>query len=108
MDDLVKELLKLQIRQTEIIAELLQSNATESETGAQAGPQVVPPDNSDRDTDRPLRIGDQVRVLNPGRVGRVRSRRDTVYTVTRIGKRVTSVTPEGVQIIRAAHILERL
>ena len=104
MDDLVKELLKLQIRQTEIIAELLQSTATGSEIGAQAGPQAVPPDNDDRDTDRPLRIGDQVRVLNPG----VRSRKDTVYTVTNIGKRVTSTTPEGVKIIRAAHNLERV
>ena len=103
MNELIEELLKLQIRQTEIIGQLIQGNATESEPGA--GPQVVPPDNVGDTSDRPLRIGDRVRILN---TGRIRIRRDTVYTVTRIGKQVTSTAPNGSTIVRAAHNLKRV
>jgi hypothetical protein len=105
MDELVKELLQLQIRQTEIIGQLLQPNAANGNTGPRAEPraepQVVPPD----DADRPLQVGDQVRVLNPNPL---QPRRSTVYTVVKIGKLVTSVSPTGSKIVRAAHNLVRV
>ena len=107
MDELVQELLQLQIRQTEIIGQLLlQSNApANGNTGTEAGPRVIPPDGVDDTAVRPLRIGDQVRVLNPSRIQLPRS---TVYTVVKIGKYVTSVTPNGIKMVRAPHNLERV
>ena len=101
MDELVRELLQLQIRQTEIIGQLLQPDAANGNTGSRAEPQVVPPD----DADRPLQVGDQVRVLNPNPL---QPRRSTVYTVVKIGKLVTSVSPTGSKIVRAAHNLVRV
>jgi hypothetical protein len=102
MNELVEELRQLQIRQTEIIGQLLQPEAADART--EAGPRVVPPDDVD-DADRPLRIGDHVRVLNPDGI---RSHRDTVYTVVKIRLFVTTVAPNGVKVVRAAHNLERV
>ena len=105
MDELIQELLQLQIRQTEIIAQLLQPPyAAEGNARTEAEPRVVPPDD-DNTAERPLRIGDRVRVLNPDRI---RTHRSTVYTVVKIGKRVTSVAPNGVKVVWAAHNLVRV
>jgi hypothetical protein len=103
VDELVRELLKLQIRQTELLGLLLDaSQATVGEVETPTGPQVVQPDS---DPDRPLQVGDQVKILNPSGL---RVRKDTVCVIIRIGKRITSVTPTGVKIVRSAHNLERV
>ena len=94
MDELIKELLQLQIRQTEIIGQLLQPDAAQGNARAGRGPQVVPPNNAGDPADRPLQVGDRVRVLNPDRI---RTHRNTVYTIVKIGKRVTSVSSNGIR-----------
>ena len=94
--ELVTELLKLQIRQTEILNLLVNPQATATEGEGET-------------TDRPLRVGDQVRVLNPpGGFNVKRIYRDTVCTVIRVGDRITSLAPNGYKIIRSAHNLERV
>jgi hypothetical protein len=105
MNELVEELLRLQIRQTEILGQILRTDAAGGNTSTVTAPLVVPPDNVDNAVDRPLRVGDQVRVLN---LGRIRFRKDTIFTIVKIGNRVTSVSPDGLKIIRAAHYLERV
>jgi hypothetical protein len=94
--ELVNELLKLQIRQTEILHLLV---------GPQEATAIPVEEEEGETTDRPLRIGDKVKVLNPTGI---RVRRDTVCTVIKIGKRITSLAPNGHKIIRAAHNLERV
>ena len=119
--ELIEELLKLQIRQTEILGQLLQFGASEGDTDSPVVPtpisrQPSPSTTTDSELETearatcqsepgPLRVGDQVRILNP--VG-FRIRKDTVCTVVRVGKRVTAVTPNGVKIVRSAHNLERV
>ena len=94
--ELVRELLQLQIRQTEILNRL---------ASPQVSPRATATDSESEETDRPLRIGDKVRVLNPTGIW---VRRSTVCTVITIGKRVTSLAPNGHKIIRSSHNLERV
>jgi hypothetical protein len=100
--ELLREFRRLQIRQVEIL-ELLVGPRVTSDEPTTSGP-VAPPDNNDIDADRPLRVGDKVRILNGG----IRVRRDTVCTVIRIGIRVTSLTPTGIKVVRAPQNLERI
>jgi hypothetical protein len=101
--ELLREFRRLQIRQVEILELLVGPRVTPDEPPT-SGP-AAPPDNNDIDADRPLRVGDKVRILNPGGI---RVRRDTVCTVIRIGIRVTSLTPKGIKIVRAPQNLERV
>ncbi len=95
-EELLREFRRLQIRQVEILELLVRPPATTSG--------VEPPQTrADRDTPRPLRVGDKVKILN---AGGIRVRRDTVCTVIRIGIRVTSLTPKGIKIVRAPQNLE--
>ncbi len=97
-EELLREFRRLQIRQVEILELLVRPPATTSG--------VEPPQTrADRDTPRPLRVGDKVKILN---AGGIRVRRDTVCTVIRVGARITSITPSGVKIVRAAHNLVRV
>jgi hypothetical protein len=106
MNELVEELLRLQIRQTEILGRLLHTNAAEGNVSTTTEPLVIPPDGDTNDTvDRPFQVGDQVRVLNPGRIF---FRRDTIFTIVKIGARITSVSPSGLKIVRSAQFLERV
>ena len=95
-EELVRELLQLQIRQTEILNQLV---------GPQGDPQTTAANSGSETTVRPFRIGDQVRVKNPSGI---RVRRDTVCTVIKVGKRITSLAQNGHKIVRAAHNLERV
>ena len=103
--ELLREFRKLQIKQTAIqdrqteILDLLGPQATASGVEPPVSTRAKQPDPG------PLRVGDKVRILNPGGI---RVRRDTVCTVIRVGKRITSETPKGVKIVRSAQNLERV
>ena len=99
--ELLREFRRLQIRQEEILELLVRPPATTS--GVE--PPQARSDPDDRDTHCPLRVGDKVKILN---AGGIRVRRDTVCTVIRVGARITSITPSGVKIVRAAHNLVRV
>jgi hypothetical protein len=106
MEELVKELLKLQIRQTELLGQLIEANTGDDNASLVTDPiRVIPPDVVNNAADGPLQIGDQVRVLNPGRII---FEKETIFTIVKIGNRVTSVSTSGLKIIRAAHHLERI
>ena len=94
--ELVRELLKLQIRQTEILNLLVSS---------QVAPQVIAADSDVGTADNLWNVGDKVRILNPTGI---RIRRDTICTVVKVGKRITSLVPNGYKVIRAPHNLERV
>ena len=100
---LSREFGRVQSGQFEILEQLVDHRVTPDETPTSEP--AVPSVNNDTDTDRPLRVGDKVRILNPGGI---RVRRDTVCTVIRIGIRVTSITPKGIKIVRAPQNLERV
>ena len=104
--ELIAELVKLNIRQADILDRLVQAGTHMSEVPPATESRSAQPDNrSTDDTTRPLRVGDRVKVLN---ATGIRVRRDTVCTVLKVGKRVTSVTPGGIKIVRAPHNLERV
>jgi hypothetical protein len=47
-------------------------------------------------------------VKNPTIISGSRIHRDTVCTVVKVGRRITSLAPNGHKIVRAAHNLERV
>jgi hypothetical protein len=95
-EELVRELLQLQLRQTEILNQLV---------SPQGAPQASTASSEGEAKDRPFRVGDKVRVKNPTGI---RIQADTVCTVVRVGRRITSLAPNGHKIVRAAHNLERV
>jgi hypothetical protein len=97
--ELVRELLQLQIRQTEILEQLVIP---------QGSPQADTANSGSETTERPFRIGDRVRVKNPTIISGSRIHRDTVCTVVKVGRRITSLAPNGHKIVRAPHNLERV
>ena len=98
--ELIEELIKLQITQTATLTRLLESNLNRTATATAGTANRV-----EEDPNRPLEIGDSVKILT---IGRYRTHRDTVCTVIKIGARVTVKTPNGTKIVRAAHNLRRV
>jgi len=109
-EELIRKLNKLQITQTDILNQLLARSANELDTDAEPDTEVAA---KEQEIDQvqvhtanlPLKVGDSVTILNPGRF---RTEKEAVCKIIKVGLRVTVLRPDGTKIVRLARNLRKV